>query len=270
MFRSLVYVLLCVGAAASAGQVRNGLRHDRAAGFVAALDFHHKLRVCNAYPNTDSLAVFRGKEELTGLAPMPYKACRDFEAPMKSGDKLEFKIGDAMAGTFSVADLPQNDAIMLLVIHRHDTLSTAVSFESHVFANLMNAQIAVIDTYRGAAKSNPEIRDLKQEKGTAHETRSEQLRYDSVVAVNAGTYEVVLKGQNGTVAKSSLVALDKESYVVLRTGVEAQQGESFPQEIVVFPRSDGAALRSGAAALTRLPMALFACVAALIVAMNLW
>merc|ERR1719262_876943 len=68
--------------------------------------------------------------------------------------------------------------------------------------------------------------------------RSEELRYDSVVAVNPGKYEVVLAGQDGeTKAKSDLVALNRESYVVLRTGVEAQRGQSFPQELVVFPQS---------------------------------
>merc|ERR1719396_41809 len=81
--------------------------------------------------------------------------------------------------------------------------------------------------------------------GTA---RSEELRYDSVVAVNQGIYEVVLAGQDGeTKAKSQLVALNRESYVILRTGVEAQQGPSYPQDLVVFPQSDPAVFRSAAA-----------------------
>merc|ERR1719311_2023558 len=108
---------------------------------------------------------------------MPYKACRDFNTPLKAGDKLEFKIGDASAGTFSVSDLPNNDAVLLLVIHRHDQLSTAVSFESHVFANLENAQVAVMDTYKGAAKGTLNIMDsTKKVKGKAG--RHEELRYD--------------------------------------------------------------------------------------------
>merc|ERR1719159_1029613 len=90
---------------------------------------------------------------------MAYKSCKDFHAPMKAGDKLEFKIGDASAGTFAVSDLPNNDAVLLLIIHRHDQVSTAVSFESHVFANLLNAQIAVIDTYKGSMKALPRILD---------------------------------------------------------------------------------------------------------------
>merc|ERR1719264_2086690 len=120
---------------------------------------------------------------------MPYKQCRDFVSPLQAGDKLEFKVGDTSTGTFSVSDLPNNDAVLLLVIHRHDTLSTAVSFESHVFANLLNAQVAIIDTYKGTARATPRIMAF----AAANKTKpSEELRYDSVVAVNPGIYEVAL------------------------------------------------------------------------------
>merc|ERR1719254_295429 len=166
-------------------------------------------------------------------------------APLKSGDKLEFKVGDASAGTFAVSDLPNNDAVLLLIIHRHDQVSTAVSFESHVFANLMNPQVAVIDTYKGSQKSTPRIKD--QHEGTKH-PRSEELRFSSIVAVNPGIYDVELDGSDGSVkSTNTLVALNRESYVVLRTGVESKTGQSFPQELVIFPNSDATTLRSGAA-----------------------
>jgi len=209
--------------------------HERAAGFVQALEFKHTLRVCNAYPVAGGLDVFRGKDKLTSDGDMPYKGCQEFSAPLRSGDKLEFKVGDATAGTFAVSDLPSNDAVLLLVIHRHDTLSTAVSFESHVFSNLQNAQVAVLDAYKGAAKSTPRI----MERGHKNSTRSEELRFDSVVAVSQGAYDVVLQGQDGqSKAQSELVALNRESYVVLRTGLEAKNGPSYPEEVVVFPQSD--------------------------------
>jgi len=244
-------------AAASASKVQGVLR---AGGFVRALEFKHRLRVCNAYPYAAALDVFRGKNErMTDDGPMPYKQCKDFLSPLKAGDKLEFKVGEASAGVFSVSDLPNNDAVLMLVIHRHDTLSTAVSFESHVFANLLNAQVAIIDTYKGSAKGMPRIMDAE---GQSKASRSEELRYDSVVAVNPGVYQVVLAGKDGeTKAKSELVALNRESYVVMRTGVEAQQGPSYPQELVVYPHSDIGALHSGAARPVGLLMALAATVA---------
>jgi len=249
MFRLALVLALC--ATVALGVSQQGLR---AGGFVRSLEFKHRLRVCNAYPYAAALDVFRGRsEKMTGEQSMAYKSCRDFVSPLKAGDKLEFKVGDASAGTFSVSDLPNNDAVLLLVIHRHDTLSTAVSFESHVFANLLNAQVAIIDTYKGAARATPKIKDAEAAKKGA---RSEELRYDSVVAVNPGIYDVVLAGQDGeTKAESKLVALNRESYVVLRTGVEAQQGPAYPQELVVFPQSDPAALH-GAAAATQLPVAM--------------
>jgi len=240
-------------------QVEAGLRQTSdGKGFVKALEFKHRLRVCNAYPYSASLDVYRAKDKLTEN-PMSYKSCKDFLAPMKAGDKLEFKIGDASAGTFAVSDLPNNDAVLLLIIHRHDQVSTAVSFESHVFANLLNAQIAVIDTYKGSMKASPRIKDREDATKNA---RSEELRYSSIVAVNPGVYEVELDGVDGEVkAKRDLVALNRESYIVLRTGVESKTGPSYPQELVIFPNSDPAALRSSAT--TKTVAAAFAALVAL-------
>jgi hypothetical protein len=246
MMRLLVSLVLVTACAAS---VQSNLRqmtmaNGMANGFVKALEFKHRLRVCNAYPYSSAADVFRSKDKLTDQ-PMHYKSCKDFLAPLKAGDKLEFKIGDASAGTFSVSDLPNNDAVLLLIIHRHDAVSTAVSFESHVFANLMNAQVAVIDTYKGTKRASPRIQDRAD--ATKH-SRSEELRYSSIVAVNPGIYEVELDGDDGQVAaKSELVALNRESYIVLRVGVESKAGPSFPQELVIYPNSDPAALHSGAA-----------------------
>merc|ERR1719355_266438 len=190
-------------------------RHAHHTGsFVKALEFKHRLRVCNAYPYSAALDLYRGRsEKLTKDGPMPYKSCKDFASPLKAGDKLEFKVGDANAGTFSVSDLPNNDATLLLVIYRHDTLSTAVSFESHVFANLLNAQLAVLDTYKGSENSKMKIQDA----GDSKTSRMEELRYDSVVAVNPGKYACVLEGSDGKqVAKKELVALNRESYIAIR------------------------------------------------------
>jgi hypothetical protein len=198
--------------------------------------------VCNAYPYEASLDVYRTKDKLTD-SPMAYKSCKDFQPQLKTGDKLEFKVGDATAGTFSVSDLPSNDAVLMLIVHRHDQVSTAVSFESHVFANLAAAQVAVIDTYKGSDKSSARITDHNAAKNN---TRSEELRFSSIVAVTPGVYDVELDGTDGAVkAKSQFVALDHESYVVFRTGVESKTGASYPQELVVFPKSDVAQLHSG-------------------------
>jgi len=242
----LGFGVTCCLAAITAGVSQTGgaLRHTgKAAGFVKALEFKHRLRVCNAYPYDQSLDVFRGRSEKLTEEPMPYKSCVDFSTPLHAGDKLAFKVGDANAGTFAVSDLPNNDAVLLLVIHRHDTLSTAVAFESHVFANLLNAQLAIIDTYKGTQRSVASIRD----ESNTNKQRKEQLRYNSVVAVNPGKYQVVLSNPEGEAETTSeLVALNRESYIILRTGVEAQSGPSYDEELVVYPKSDASFLRTGA------------------------
>merc|ERR1719375_2310426 len=240
-----LFVLLGLAAAINANTVRNSqIRGKAAQSFVKALDFKRRLRVCNAYPYAAALDVSKSSEQLTVDEPMSYKTCRDFEVELTPGDKLIFKVGEANAGTFSVSDMPNNDAILLLIISRHDTLSTAVSFESHVYANLLNAQVAVVDTYKGTEKASLKIKDHED----AKTSRQEELRFDSVVAVNPGKYDAVLVSPEGeSLASMPFVALNRESYVILRTGVKAQQGTSYEQSLVVFPQSD-ASLLGGAAA----------------------
>lgn len=236
--------ILCL--ATIIGLVSAAHHPHKAKSFAASVQFKSRLRVCNAYPNEEALDVYRGREKLT-KEPLEYKMCGDFASPLLAGDKLKFMVGDANAGTFTVSDLPNNDAVLLLVIHRHDTLSTAVSFKSHVFANLLNAQVAIIDTYKGHARSFAHIADggLKEEK----------LKYNSVVALNPGVYSVRLSNEkNKVVVSEDLVALNRESYVVIRTGVESQQGATFPQSLIVYPVSDPLLLL-GAAPHSAMPLA---------------
>jgi len=251
MMRVLITFFFCARIAASShvaaatAAVKQQLRSRHAKGeiFISSLEFTHKLRVCNAYPYTYPMDVYLGKEKLT-KKPMAYKRCEEFTPTLKSGDKIDFKVGDSSAGSFSVSELPGNDAVMLLVIYRHDTVSTAVSFESHVFSNLVNSQIAVLDAYKGAAKATPRIQDVSEAKSA----RNEELRYDSVVAVNPGKYQVTLQSASGEEkAATNMVALNRESYVVVRCGVESAQGKSYPQELIVFPQSDPSALEGAAA-----------------------
>jgi len=196
--------------------------------------FKHRLRVCNAFPYEAGLDVYRGKtEKLNGDAPLPYKGCGDFKVHLKPGDKLDFRVGTASAGKFSVTDLPNSDSLLLLTILRHDQETTESEFESHVFANLLNAQVAIIDTYKGPEGSRVYIQDVKD----AKRARKEQLRYGSVVALNKGKYEVVLEEkEDHQVSKRKLVAVERESYVILRVGVNAKSGPSYSEDLVVYPQ----------------------------------
>lgn len=179
----------------------------------------------------------RPGRKLTGDAPMPYKMCGDFLLPLRAGDQLDFRVGEMSAGMFQISDLPNNDALMLLVIERHDTLTTAVSFKSHVFANLLNAQVAVIDAYKGPQRGKAVIMD-KPRFGSMPKA-NESLRFNGVVAIQPGLWQVALMGDDGAEkGRSDLVALNRESYVILRVGVDAQHGTCYPPELVVYPVMD--------------------------------
>jgi len=236
-----VAILLLARCAASTTILASAkqLRHKHAGStFISSLQFKIVLRLCNAYPYTHPMDVYLGKEKLTETS-LAYKSCGEYHPNLKVGDKLDFKVDDASAGSFTVSELPSNDAILVLIIYRHDTRSTAVSFESHVFANLLNAQLAVLDAYKGSAQAVPKIRDVKEHIEKDQVVRSEELRYNSVVAVNQGLYEVVLAAPNGEKkATHELVAINRESYLVVRCGVESEVGQAFPQELMVYPHSD--------------------------------
>jgi len=209
-------------------------RHE-AAEKKARNEPKHRLRVCNAYPYMTSLNVFiekpTGMRKITETA-MPYKTCREFEPQLEAGDRIDFRFQEASAGTFVVGELPSTDAVLMLVIYRHDAGTTAVAFESHVFANLLNAQIAVLDTYKGAGKASIKIQDAEE----STTSRREELAYNSVVALNPGKYEVVLVGADEKQKSStSLTVENRESSVVIRCGVQPKQGRAYPQELMVYP-----------------------------------
>lgn len=199
--------------------------------------------MCNAYPFTSALDIFVGTVKLT-RDPLPYKVCDEYSPALVSGDRVEFKVADTNAGTFTISELPNYEAVLLVVIFRHDTLTTAVAFESHVFSNVASAQIAVLDTYKGRATSDLRIQDTTWDPTSGKgSSRSELLRFDSVVAVDPGAYEAMLvEADNSIKAKKELVAVPKEAYVVIRCGVEAQEGPVYPQELMVYPLSDKTAL----------------------------
>jgi len=230
-----VYVLAASLLVASEGRATKGhskgLRSQlEAQSFVKALAFKYTLRLCNAYPSDKRLEITKGKENLA--AGLAYKECQEIPGDLKEGDKLEFKFDGSEAGTFSIGELPQNDATLLLMVTRHDTVSSAVSFESHVFANLANSQVAVLDMYRGVDQGTVKIQDKKDAKFS----RSEDLRYDSVVAVNPGEYKCVLVGKDGKEqSNAGLVAKAQKSYVVFRAGVE---GDKYKPELVVYPKDE--------------------------------
>jgi len=219
--------------------------------FVRSLSFKYTLRVCNAYPFSSAIdAYMESSGEKLNDEPMVYKTCKDFTPRVFRGDRVDFKIGDASVGTFTISELPNNDAVLLMVVYRHDVHTNAVAFESHVFSNVASAQVAVLDVYKGRQhKSELRVSRASKRKDTDNDfpadvPQSELLQYDSVVALDSDVYNLALVGarDNKTRGEKELVVLPREDYIVIRCGVNAEDGPDYPEELIVFPYSDKAAL----------------------------
>lgn len=204
------------------------------------------LRVCNAFNNlgpmellhrpghhhSDSVKV----NNLTSRAGLlAYKGCREWGLDLRRGDSLEFLQSSSHLASFSVSSVPQWDTLLLLVIHRRKSSSRA-AFSSHVFAKTNTAQVAVLDMYQGPSKAYLTIQDDKLEENNLKERKvsalSEELAYDSVVALNGGKYTCKLVG--GVKPQKVVLTAEKgESYVAMRVG------EGKEEEIMVFPSTSG-------------------------------
>eukprot|EP00933_Yihiella_yeosuensis_P051837 TRINITY_DN49809_c0_g1_i1.p1 TRINITY_DN49809_c0_g1~~TRINITY_DN49809_c0_g1_i1.p1 ORF type:complete len:273 (+),score=51.15 TRINITY_DN49809_c0_g1_i1:67-885(+) len=212
----------------------------------------HRLRICNAYPSKWPIAVSMNKVDISGSQPLAYQQCREFAAELKAHDRLDFHLSSTYAGTFSVEEMPEVESVLVLVIYRHDVDTTAVSFQSHVFGTLQNAQLAIIDTYKGESNLMPVVTEENEQA-----TRIEQLKYDAVVAVRPGIYEVALMDPISKEAKTSqsFTARPGQSYVAIRMGVDAEQGRKYPEELIVWPQFAGASAVRPAAMLLALVFA---------------
>lgn len=220
----------------------------------AAGSSHHKkilkqpeveqtLVICNAYASPSDLDIYHVQtlDRITASRPLKYKECREFVLSLAEGDQLDFKSGNLDVGTFYATGMPKSSSSLLLIPHRRDSRSVAISFESHAFADLQSPQIAVVDAYRGKGKGAVKIMDELPE-GSKAIPVEELLKFSSVVAVSPGSYKVVLKdAANSTstaTASRSLLAENEAKYVVMRVGTESTTSsgdQAFPQELIVFP-----------------------------------
>eukprot|EP00933_Yihiella_yeosuensis_P064003 TRINITY_DN67315_c0_g1_i1.p1 TRINITY_DN67315_c0_g1~~TRINITY_DN67315_c0_g1_i1.p1 ORF type:complete len:271 (+),score=63.22 TRINITY_DN67315_c0_g1_i1:111-923(+) len=205
---------------------------------VQAAGPQHLVRICNAYPNRQAMTIQLNKIQISEQ-PLAYRTCQQFQMELKAPDRMDFHLGETYAGTFSIHQMPPAESVLLLVIYRHAVDTNAVSFQSHVFGHLENAQLAIIDTYQGKEKSKPVVTEENDQAN-----RIEQLRFDAVVAVRPGQYEVALLDPVTNEAKTSdkFYAVPGETYCAIRTGVDSTDGRKYAEEIMVFPQNSSAAI----------------------------
>merc|ERR1719420_1758847 len=114
----------------------------------------------------------------------------------------------------------------------------------------MNAQIAVLDTYKSKDSKSKDFKsEIKiQDAEDATTSRSESLPLNSVVALNAGKYEIVLAGADGAPkSRTNMTVENRQSCVVIRCGVQPEQGRAYPQELMVYPVNPPARLARSSA-----------------------
>lgn len=231
---------------------------------TAETSYSQTLRVCNAYPYS------AGGVNVLG-STLKYKSCHDFSKTMHSGDQVDFYTAASveaknaggkpelanLVGSFEVSEVPKNDALLLLVIQPHDSASTGVKFQSHVFVNSADAQVALLDAFvtSGPAADAITIADLKDQ-DPQYAPRNEQLKFNTVVAVNPGSYEVFVPEEESK-TKKTLDVSDGTKYSVIRVGVRSGTGVTdaieYSEDLIVFPPQAGystAVLVGGAAAAT--------------------
>lgn len=251
MFCALLGVLPLVAAvdsqrSSSALRLRN--RQDTADGketsrmtvTVNAPAVEQRLVICNAYASPKPLDVIRVNTRQSLTTGLAYKQCRELSLALDEGEQLDFKAGGLDVGTFYATGVPKSAASLLLIPHRRTPHAVGCSFQSHAFSEVNAPQVAVIDAYKGKSSvkdSTVKItEDLPAGDGKSTPTRIEEnLKYNSVIALNPGKYEVSLAGLGSNTATLPLNANGAGRYVVMRLGVD--DGGHYPQELIVFPNA---------------------------------
>lgn len=216
-----------------------------------------KLRICNAYAHSAPLEVYLAQVQDTHVkvtdatqeTPIAYKECRNLALHMSEGDKLKFKAGNVDVGTFSTIGLPRReDTSLLLIPHRKAANSTALTFESHAFTDMRSPQLAVVDAYRGSYPDDRVvIMDFPEEQSGTQLSlsqmnkpaqRAENLKYNSVAALQPGSYQIALIDMDGhnITMPVPLHVQQGGTYLVMRVGNEITNA-SYPKELLVFAES---------------------------------
>jgi hypothetical protein len=228
------------------------------------------LRLCNAYAYDGWVHVYHGSGRrsatsytessgdgetrlTTRSGPLPFKRCTDVSGvPLQLGSVLNFRIaGDMTIGTFLVQDLPEHGSMLQLVLKRRDTWSTAADFSSHVFSATATPQVAIVNAYLGPARSVLEVRGVPTgfERLSEPPSEREEVHWGTVVDIAPGRYEWHLMSTTRTrhhaeKAYVEFKAAGQTPYTIIRVGTEAVGGQSYSEELVVWP-AEGAELHNG-------------------------
>lgn len=233
----LVFLAVPASAASVRGSASGGeLASSGSSHILEPLHVNQRFLFCNAY-TSDSVAIVRRHDHALFDAGVPFKACRYSSTSIKTHDKLQFDLaGVGAEGTFEVGALPDDDAVLLLVIERRDVNSTMIGFQSFALPSSdsdHDAQLAVIDTFRGSTVSAHLKMADHVGKGKAVSKRVELLNFNRVYSVEEGAYDASVEFKTSDAFGKILHLKKKEHYIIMRTGDDGKFGQS----LVVFPEA---------------------------------
>jgi hypothetical protein len=239
MFRVVAILVASLASAELRGDVGSKKRKSL---IVQDEAVEQQLTICNAYTSKTPLEIVRvrTRESLNAGKPLQYKQCEKFSVPLEDGDQIDFKAGHLDVGTFYATGLPKFQTSLVLVAHRRHHNAVGLSFESHAFAEVTNPQIAIVDAYKGKGVGAVKISESKpsMDKSGALVQIEDELKFNTVVAVNPGPYEIALAGDTASekLPKLPLKTNPRGKYIVMRVGSEVSPSsvDKYPLELIVF------------------------------------
>jgi len=232
-----VFTLLSAAIAHSVKQEGAQKQALRAAPLVHTEQFKRKLVACNTFPDEEAVSITQNRKNRLE-DNLQYKECRTIKGKVAEGDQLVFESKTAGTWTFQVGALPEADSTLLLVFEKRDDKSKVPSFQSFAFPeSAQDAQLAIIDAYKGQSeRTRVHLAD-----SAAGKTRSEDLDYDRVYAIESGDYDLsMLLGENSTTPASRMHMTKGGDYVALRLGGSGYSHD-FKEELVTFSLIDSSA-----------------------------
>lgn len=191
------------------------------AGTTAGLlGTRNPLYICNTHAGGQPVEAWlgKGRQPVTGAAPVRVNTCKEFVLPLYIGDIVHLQVGQAKTTIFLPTDPIGDDGVVLFAVHGP---VDGLQVKSKFFRRLVYPQVVALDVAGAEGPSSVEMNN-KEKAGF-----KEKLSYDVVTPVDPGLWSVSLKDGKGFIKDTTdLHASMGNTYVILRNG---------PEQLMVYP-----------------------------------
>eukprot|EP00747_Dinoflagellata_sp_TGD_P065848 gnl/TRDRNA2_/TRDRNA2_154537_c0_seq4.p1 gnl/TRDRNA2_/TRDRNA2_154537_c0~~gnl/TRDRNA2_/TRDRNA2_154537_c0_seq4.p1 ORF type:complete len:508 (+),score=80.84 gnl/TRDRNA2_/TRDRNA2_154537_c0_seq4:65-1588(+) len=196
-----------------------------------------QLLFCNMYP-VEAMANLTRKGRLVPDSEIAHQAC-EYVNDVHDQDVFQVYlhgVPTVLQDSFHVSSLPQGYGLPVVVLKKAGTEeSPSMGFHAFVFPQSPVAHIAVIDAYDG----NVSLPRLIVEDRAARPPSTEELQFDHIYTIDAGTYDISLMTRGGTkiskeeqlLPASTISISNGQNYAVMRVGGSSAV---HPPELVIF------------------------------------